>query len=103
MMMILTCRYNKYIDNYMNKIRSGKILASKELKQAMDLVERKLSDPDVVIKNEMIDKAIELTERYFDMKLLDWELFLFALIHCYYKSTDMVVFDEFLIVMGRGN
>ncbi|WP_231169734.1 terminase TerL endonuclease subunit [Clostridium botulinum] len=87
----------------MNKIRSGKILASKELHQAMDLVERKLSDPDVEIKHEMIDKAIELTERYFDMKLLDWELFLFALIHCYYKSTDMVVFDEFLIVMGRGN
>ncbi|NFV48098.1 terminase large subunit [Clostridium botulinum] len=102
-MMTLTCKYNKYIDDYMNKIRSGKILASKELKQAMDLVERKLNDPDVVIKHEMIDKAIELTERYFDMKLLDWELFLFALIHCYYKSTDMVVFDEFLIVMGRGN
>lgn len=101
--MTLTCKYNKYIDDYMNKIRSGKILASKELKQAMDLVERKLNDPDVVIKHEMIDKAIELTERYFDMKLLDWELFLFALIHCYYKSTDMVVFDEFLIVMGRGN
>ncbi|MCD3211058.1 terminase large subunit [Clostridium botulinum C/D] len=101
--MMMKCKFNKYIDSYMDKIRSGKILASKELKQAMDLVERKLSDPDVIIKHEMIDKAIELTERYFDMKLLDWELFLFALIHCYYKSTDMVVFDEFLIVMGRGN
>ncbi|WP_242850240.1 terminase TerL endonuclease subunit [Clostridium botulinum] len=100
---MMKCKFNKYIDSYMDKIRSGKILASKELKQAMDLVERKLSDPDVIIKHEMIDKAIELTERYFDMKLLDWELFLFALIHCYYKSTDMVVFDEFLIVMGRGN
>ncbi|KOA76627.1 terminase [Clostridium botulinum] len=101
--MMVKCKFNKYIDSYMDKIRSGKIPASKELHQAMDLVERKLSDPDVIIKNEMIDKAIELTERYFDMKLLDWELFLFALIHCYYKSTDMVVFDEFLIVMGRGN
>ncbi|WP_242852010.1 terminase TerL endonuclease subunit [Clostridium botulinum] len=100
---MVKCKFNKYIDSYMDKIRSGKIPASKELHQAMDLVERKLSDPDVIIKNEMIDKAIELTERYFDMKLLDWELFLFALIHCYYKSTDMVVFDEFLIVMGRGN
>lgn len=100
---MVKCKFNKYIDFYMDKIRSGKIPSSKELKQAMDLVERKLNNPDVVIKHEMIDKAIELTERYFDMKLLDWELFLFALIHCYYKSTDMVVFDEFLIVMGRGN
>lgn len=87
----------------MNNIRSGKIPASIELHQAMDYIEEKLSNPDVIIKHGMIDKAIELTERYFDMKLLDWELFIFALIHCYYKSIDMVVFDEFLIVMGRGN
>lgn len=87
----------------MNNIRSGKIPASIELHQAMDYIEEKLSNTDVIIKHDMIDKAIELTERYFDMKLLDWELFIFALIHCYYKSIDMVVFDEFLIVMGRGN
>ncbi|CAG7841176.1 hypothetical protein CLOHAE12215_02600 [Clostridium haemolyticum] len=101
--MTMKCKFNKYIDSYMDKIRSGKIPASKELHQAMDYIEEKLSNDDVIIKHDMIDKAIELTERYFDMKLFDWELFLFALIHCYYKSTDMVVFDEFLIVMGRGN
>ncbi|NEZ47971.1 terminase large subunit [Clostridium niameyense] len=87
----------------MDKICSSKIPASKELHQAMDYIEEKLSNDDVIIKHDMIDKAIELTERYFNMKLLDWELFIFALIHCYYKSSDMVVFDEFLIVMGRGN
>ncbi|MCC5416485.1 terminase large subunit [Clostridium botulinum] len=102
-MMITKCKFNKYIDDYMDKICSGKIPASKELHQAMDYIEEKLSDDDVIIKYDMIDKAIELTERYFDMKLLDWELFIFALIHCYYKSSDMVVFDEYLIVMGRGN
>ncbi|MBN3404454.1 terminase [Clostridium botulinum] len=101
--MITKCKFNKYIDDYMDKICSGKIPASKELHQAMDYIEEKLSDDDVIIKHDMIDKAIELTERYFDMKLLDWELFIFALIHCYYKSSDMVVFDEYLIVMGRGN
>ncbi|WP_228607265.1 terminase TerL endonuclease subunit [Clostridium botulinum] len=101
--MITKCKFNKYIDDYMDKICSGKIPASKELHQAMDYIEEKLSDDDVIIKYDMIDKAIELTERYFDMKLLDWELFIFALIHCYYKSSDMVVFDEYLIVMGRGN
>lgn len=69
----------------------------------MDYTEFKLSNPDVIIKTEMIEKATELTERYFEIKLLDWELFIFALIHCYYKSTEMVVFDEYLIMMGRGN
>lgn len=102
-MITLKCKFNKYIDNYMNEIRSGNIPSSKEIKQAMNYIDEKLSDNDVIIKHDMIDKAVELTEKYFDMKLLNWELFLFALIHCYYKSTDMVVFDEFIIVMGRGN
>lgn len=95
--------YHPYIDSYMDDIRSGKIPASKELLQAMDYIEFKLDAPDVFIDHEKIDKAVELIERYFEIKLLNWELFILALIHCYYKSMDMVVFDEFLIVMGRGN
>ncbi|AWZ50019.1 terminase large subunit (plasmid) [Clostridiaceae bacterium 14S0207] len=99
----MKCRFNKYIDSYMDKILNNKIPSSKELKKAMYYVEEKLNNDDVIIKSDMIDKAVELTERYFQVKLLDWELFIFALIHCYYKSTDMVVFDEYLIMMGRGN
>ena len=95
--------YHPFIDEYMDDIRNGKIPASEELKLAMDYIEFKLSDADVFINAEKINKAVELIERYFDFKLLNWELFILALIHCYYKSKDMVVFDEFLIVMGRGN
>ena len=101
--MMRKCNYHPYIDAYMDKIRSREIPSSRELKLAMDYTEFKLSNPDVIIKTEMIEKATELTERYFEIKLLDWELFIFALIHCYYKSTEMVVFDEYLIMMGRGN
>lgn len=97
------CNYHPYIDNYIDAVRSGALITSKELKQAMDLVERKLDDPDVFIDADKIEKGIELIERYFGMKFLDWELFIFSLIHCYYKSSDTVVFDEFLIMMGRGN
>lgn len=95
--------YHPYIDSYMDDIRNGKIPACRELKQAMDYIEEKLDNPDVFIDTEKIDKAVELIERYFEVKLLDWELFVLALIHCYYKSSDMVVFDEIFIEMGRGN
>lgn len=97
------CNYHPYIDSYIDKIRSGEVLSSEELKLAMDYIEKKLDNPDVFIDHEKIDKAVELTERYFEYKLFDWELFVFALIHCYYKSNDTVVFDEILLVMGRGN
>lgn len=95
--------YHPYIDSYMDDIRTGKIPACKELHQAMDYIETKLDDPDVFIDHKRIAKAVELTERYFEFKLLNWELFILALIHCYYKSQDAVVFDEIFIMMGRGN
>ena len=94
--------YHPYIDNYIDKIRSGKIESSKEIKLAMDLVERKLSQQDVIIESGMIDKAVELIEKYFEFKFLDWELFVLACIHCYYED-DTVVFDEIVLMMGRGN
>ena len=95
--------YHPYIDNYIDGIRSGEIQACEELKQAMDYVESKLDNSDVVIRGDMIEKAVELIERYFEIRLLNWQLFVLALVHCYYSSTDMVVFDEFFIMMGRGN
>lgn len=102
MMATRKCNYHPYIDSYIDKIRSGEVPSSKELKQAMDYVEEKLDNPDVFIDHDKIEKAVGLTERYFEYKLLNWELFALALIHCYYKD-DTVVFDEFLLVMGTGN
>ena len=93
----------KYIDGYIADIREGRVKASKELHLATGYIERKLDNPDVYIDEDKIDAAIELIERYFCMTLLPWELFVLALVHCYYYSSDMVVFDEFFIMMGRGN
>ncbi len=73
------------------------------MRKAVDYIEKKLDNPDVLIDTEKTDKAKELIERYFEMKLLPWELFVLVLMHCYYLSSDSVVFDEFYIMMGRGN
>jgi phage terminase large subunit-like protein len=106
MMAMKKCRqrdYHPYIDAYMDGVRDGSIIAGEDIKLAMDYVEYKLSDPDVFINHEKIDKAVELMERYFEIRLFDWELFVTACIHCYYQSDDTVVFSTIFIVMGRGN
>jgi len=95
--------YHPYIDRYIDDIRSGAIPASREIKLACDLVERKLSQPGVYIDGERIAKAVGVIEKYHEFKLLDWELFILALVHAYHRPTDTVVFDEYLTVMGRGN
>lgn len=97
------CNYHPYIDAYMDGVRDGSIIVGEDIKLAMDYVEYKLSNSDVFIDAVKIDKAVELMERYFEIKLLDWELFVTALIHCFYKSTDTVVFSVIFIMMGRGN
>lgn len=97
------CNYHPYIDSYIDNIKNEVIYTSKKIKLMCDLVEKKLNNPDVFIDSEAIDKAVELMERYFQIKFLDWELFVTACIHCFYKSTDTVVFSTIFIEMGRGN
>ena len=93
----------KYIDDYIGAIRSGQVPASREMHQACDYIARKLDDPDVFIDVGKVERAVTLIEKYFKIALFDWERFIIALIHCYYRSTDTVVFSEYLIMMGRGN
>lgn len=95
--------YHPYIDQYMNDCRSGINVVGKDILLALDYIEKRLNDPDVFIDTEKIEKAVELMERYFEISLFDWELFVTALIHCFYKSDDTVVFSTIVIVMGRGN
>lgn len=93
----------KYIDDYIGAIRSGQVPASREMHQACDYIARKLDDPDVFIDVGKAERAVTLIEKYFKIALFDWERFIIALIHCYYRSTDTIVFSEYLIMMGRGN
>lgn len=92
-----------YIQDYIRSIRSGEVPASREMHQACDYIGGKLNNPDVFVDTEKTEKAVELIERYFRMKLFPWEKFVLALVHCYYKSSDTLVFTEYLIMMGRGN
>jgi phage terminase large subunit-like protein len=95
--------YHPYIDSYIDGCRNGEIVVGEDLLLALDVIEYKLNDPDVLIDTAKIDKAVELMERYFEISLFDWELLVTALINCFYISNDTVVFDEIMIMMGRGN
>lgn len=102
----MKCRLNTgcaYVDDYFNKIRFEEIPSSKEMKKAVDWIEFKFSDPDAYIDVEQTVKAAQLIEKYFGFKLFPWELAVLGLIHAYYRSDDTLVFNEFLIEMGRGN
>lgn len=98
--MIMT--FNKYIDEYINLIESGAIESCEDIKKCIELIKNKLSQSNVFIDHDRIEKAVTKIEEYFKYKLLPWEKFVIGLIHCYYDDGTLV-WTTFLIMMGRGN
>ena len=94
-------KFHPFIDAYLVEMEEGR--QSKEIHQAAGYVRRKLSQPFVRIESDMIDRAVELMEKYFGFQLLPWERFVVSCMHCYDDRSDTVIFDEFLLLMGRGN
>lgn len=92
----------KYIDPYINKIKSGEIRHCPEQEQMIDnIVLPVLARDDVYIDEEKIEKGLAL-QKYFDYKLIEWERFLFALIAgVFYKSGD-IYFKDIRVIVGRG-
>lgn len=93
----------KYINDYITAVKKGKVIVGEDIKLAVAYIENKLKSPEVVIDHDRIEKGLDLINRWWDMQLFDWELFIFALLHCYYKPDNTLVFNKFLIMMGRGN
>lgn len=94
-------KFNKHIDRYIDLVESGSLIVGEDIKKLIVLIKEKLSQPNVFIDSEKIDKAIEKIEEYFPYKLLDWEKFIIGLVHCYYDD-ETLVWNTFLLVMGRG-
>ncbi len=89
------------IDTWIADVRAERIRTNQWIKLACDLIERKLARPGIVIRQDMIDRAIELAERYF-FRLFPWEALVVALLHCYHEPTDTVVWRRIDLVVGRG-
>lgn len=95
-------RYHPYIDEYIEMVESGQVETSEEVKLNIQLVQRKLSQKNIVIKDAEITEAKEYIERYFPFKLFPFQKYLLACIAGLFYDDDTLVFNEFLIMMGRG-
>ena len=94
--------YNKYIDAYIWKVERGEVVVNEDIKKLIkNVIHPKLSQSNVVIKHDKIEQAITKINEYFPFELLDWQEFIIGLAHCYYDD-DTLVWDTYLIMMGRG-
>lgn len=89
------------IQNYIDWVRSGKIEVCKEQLQLCDLIEKAFKEENLIVDKEQLKNYLSL-EKYFPFKLLDWEVFCFALHNCVYSKPGVLKWPDLFILVGRG-
>lgn len=95
--------YSRYIDPYIKKIKNNEVEHCKDQELMLDnIVIPVLEREDVCIDDDKIEKGLSL-QKYFPYRLIEWEIFLFALIvGVFFKDGD-IVFNDIRIMVGRGS
>lgn len=96
--------YSKYINPYMEKILNNEIEHCKEQELMIkNIVIPTLERDDVYIDEKKIEEGLSL-QKYFPYKLIEWEVFLFALIvGVLFVDSGDIVFNDIRIIVGRGS
>lgn len=95
--------YGPQINEYMDMVYNGDVLTNEHIKKLMPYVESRLEPDYVYIDQKSINLAVKLVEKYFALRLFEWEKFALALLHAYDTRDDTVLFPVLLIMVGRGN
>lgn len=93
---------NVHIQNYIEAVKSGEIVVSKDVLKLIELVQNKIALPNAEMRNDEVDEAIKSIEKYFPFKLFKWQKFVVACMFGLFYDDGSLVFNEFLLYMGRG-
>lgn len=93
---------NKYIIDYINQYKQGKILFNEERKQLVDYLEDFIFPRnDLYFNDEQIENLINFAKEFY-FELDDFQKFLSAFLFLYYKEDNDIFYDQFFIMGGRG-
>ena len=95
--------YSQYIDPYIRKIKNNEVEHCQEQELMIDnIVIPTLEREDIIVDEEKIEKGLSL-QKYFPYRLIDWEVFLFALIVGVTFLDGDIVFNDIRVMVGRGS
>ncbi|TLS37980.1 terminase large subunit [Pseudalkalibacillus caeni] len=83
-------------------IEDGTIQSCKEQKLLVEFLRWKLDQPGVVIDAEAIENSVEKPRKYFPFELFAWQRFCNAFIYGVRYEDGRLMFNKFLIEIGRG-
>lgn len=92
----------KYVDEYIELYRSGKIKFNKEREQLIEYLEEYvLNKDDLYFDDEMIENCINFGEKWY-FPLQAFQKFLIAFVFLFYKKNGRVFYRKHLWMLGRG-
>ncbi|EOV9525583.1 terminase TerL endonuclease subunit [Bacillus cytotoxicus] len=92
----------KYVDEYIELYRSGKVKFNKERELLIEYLEKYvLNRDDLYFDDEMIEKCIRFGEKWY-FPLQAFQKFLIAFVFLFYKKNGRVFYRKFLWMLGRG-
>ena len=98
-----TYKYSKYLDPYINKILNNEVEHCQEQEDMIkNILIPTLEREDVYFDEEKVEKGLEL-QKYFPYNLIEWEIFLFAIIVGILFRNGDIVFKDIKIIVGRGS
>lgn len=92
----------KYIDEYREMWKSGKIKFNKERMLLFKYLDKYiLNRDDIYFDEEMLENYIKFTEKwYFELDI--YQKFVASFVFLFYKKNDRAFYRRFLIMLGRG-
>lgn len=94
----MTC---KYVQEYIDIVRSGEVVVCKEQIWMCNFLENVLENEDVYFDEEQLERYLKL-QKYFPFRLLPWEKFCFAVHNTLYKKNGQLRFPNLVVLVGRG-
>lgn len=93
---------NKYVDEYIDQWREGKIILNKEREQLIDYLQNiVLVKDNVYFDEDKIDKCIKFINKWY-FPVQPFQKFIIAFVFLMDEYTDSPYFTEFALFMGRG-
>lgn len=102
MMVLKKYKYHPFIDEYIRMVENEEIRTCEEQKQLIVYVKRMLDRDDVVINEKVINESVDVPEKYFPFVFYPWQKFLNALIYGVRYTSGELVWNEILMLLGRG-
>ncbi|MEK0177559.1 terminase large subunit, partial [Tetragenococcus halophilus] len=93
---------NKYVEEYRQLYEDDKIKLNKERIKLLEwLDENILNNDDLYFDEEKIESCVRFCEKWY-FPLEPFQKFIIAFIFLYNRETQLRVFKEFFLTMGRG-